>query len=124
MVRGRKPGTPKTGGRAKGTKNSRSVERDQLVTETAEKMREAGIEIFDGDAQMLLMSVYKDKSQPLAVRIDAAKAAIRYEVPALANIQHKEDPAQFEKQYEQMDIMETARRMAFIFATADKQIAH
>jgi hypothetical protein len=55
-------------------------------------------------------------------RVDAmAVAAAPYVNPRLANIQHKEDPDQFQQKHEEMDLMETARRMAFIFATADEQ---
>jgi hypothetical protein len=38
---------------------------------------------FDGDAHALLVAVYKDPRNSLEVRVDAAKAAIRYERPAL-----------------------------------------
>jgi hypothetical protein len=55
-------------------------------------------------------------------RVDAmAVAAAPYVNPRLANIQHKEDEEQFKAKHEEMDLMETARRMAFIFATADDQ---
>jgi hypothetical protein len=42
---------------------------------------------FEGDAHAYLTSVYKDPSKPENVRIDAAKAAIRYEKPALAPVE-------------------------------------
>ena len=42
---------------------------------------------FEGDVLAYLMSVYKDPSKPENVRIDAAKAAIRYERPALAPVE-------------------------------------
>ena len=42
---------------------------------------------FEGDALAFLMSVYKDPSKPENVRIDAAKAAIRYERPPLAPVE-------------------------------------
>ena len=42
---------------------------------------------FEGDALAYLMSVYKDPSKPENLRIDAAKAAIRYERPALAPVE-------------------------------------
>ena len=42
---------------------------------------------FDGDALAYLMSVYKDPLKPENLRIDAAKAAIRYERPALAPVE-------------------------------------
>lgn len=43
-------------------------------------------EPFAGGAVEFLMSVYKDPHQPLAVRLDAAKAAAKYETPALQAI--------------------------------------
>ena len=120
-TRGRKPGTPKTGGRTKGKKNARSVEHAQLMQEVTEKLEAVMPNCYKGDAHSLLIAVYKDTNQPWPMRIDAAKAAIRFEVPALANLQHKEDDEQFRQKHEDMDLMETARRMAFIFATADEQ---
>ena len=39
-------------------------------------------------ATRLLMTIYKDPNQPLDVRMDAAKAAIAYEKPRLAAIEH------------------------------------
>ena len=38
------------------------------------------------DAHGLLMSVYKDPSQPLEIRIEAARAAIPYERPRLTAV--------------------------------------
>lgn len=45
-------------------------------------------ESFKGDAHALLMSVYKDVTHPLSIRLDAAKAAISYEKPRLAAVEH------------------------------------
>ena len=42
---------------------------------------------FDGDAHALLMAIYKDPAQPMDMRIAAAGKAIRYEKPALAQIE-------------------------------------
>ena len=42
---------------------------------------------FEGDALAYLTSIYKDPTKPENVRIDAAKAAIRYERPALAAVE-------------------------------------
>lgn len=57
------------------------------MAETARAVSEAIPEAFEGDAHALLMAVYKDPSRPIDLRVDAAKAAIRYEKPALANIE-------------------------------------
>ena len=46
---------------------------------------------FSGDAHALLVSVYKDESRDIHLRIDAAKAAIRYEKPALSATELKGD---------------------------------
>lgn len=40
---------------------------------------------FQGDAHALLVAVYKDPSVPLELRVDAAKKAVHFEKPALAN---------------------------------------
>jgi hypothetical protein len=46
-------------------------------------MQRGGSRPFKGDAHAFLMMVYKDPSLPLALRLDAAKAAIPFEKPAL-----------------------------------------
>ena len=43
-----------------------------------------GAGAFDGDAHSLLIAIYKDMSHPIELRLEAAKAAIRFEKPALA----------------------------------------
>ena len=44
----------------------------------------SALDAFDGDAHSLLVAIYKDKSRPVELRLEAAKAAIRFEKPALA----------------------------------------
>jgi hypothetical protein len=39
---------------------------------------------FKGDAHALLVAVYRDTSLPLPIRLDAAKAAVKFEKPVLA----------------------------------------
>jgi hypothetical protein len=39
---------------------------------------------FDGDGVAFLQVVYRDPAQPIELRLDAAKAASRFERPALA----------------------------------------
>src|SRR5262245_4878630 len=79
-------------GRSPGAKNKLTKEREAAMAEAAGKVCEAlGTTAFDGDAHALLMLVYKDTSRDIALRVDAAKAAIRYEKPALANIEQKLD---------------------------------
>lgn len=77
----------KTGGRRPGSGNIKTKALkdagEKLVAEVAASIPDA----FEGDAHALLVSVYKDPGHALQLRIDAAKAAIRYEKPALANIE-------------------------------------
>jgi hypothetical protein len=73
-------GRPKTGGRKCGAKNKRTVARELALADTAEKITAAlGTDGFAGDAHALLMMVYKNATQPLKLRVLAAKAAIGYE---------------------------------------------
>lgn len=73
-------------GRPAGAKNKRTEERAQQLAAVSEQLQEALGDCFEGDAHALLMATYKDKSLDLAQRIDAAKAAIRYEKPSLASV--------------------------------------
>ncbi|MGN6314616.1 MAG: hypothetical protein ACTHMO_12780 [Rhodanobacteraceae bacterium] len=90
---GERTGKPR--GRPRGAKNKRTVEREKHVEELAEKAADAlGVDVFEGNAHALLMLTYKDKKQPLDIRLEAARAAISYETPKLASIVHKGDAKQ------------------------------
>jgi hypothetical protein len=73
-------------GRPKGAKNKRTAEREAATKEIAAQIEKSVGGAFEGDALAYLMSVYKDPLKPENLRIDAAKAAIRYERPALAPV--------------------------------------
>jgi hypothetical protein len=74
-------------GRPKGARNKRTKAREAAVKRVA-KMIEAAIpEAFQGDGHALLMSVYKDPSIDLAVRIECAKAALPFEKPRLSPVE-------------------------------------
>lgn len=80
---------PKPKGRPKGAKNFKTAEHEALLAKAEERLKEVLPRYaFKGDAHMLLMSVYKDPNYPIDLRVDAAKAAIRYEKPALAAVEH------------------------------------
>lgn len=90
MARGSRPGE-RRGGRQKGTPNKRSIALEEKVREAAEIIESTLPEAFKGDAHALLMTVYKDPNSPMPLRIDAAKAAIAFEKPKLASVQHSGD---------------------------------
>jgi hypothetical protein len=46
---------------------------------------------FEGDAHAFLMAVYKNENYTVETRIDAAKAAIRFEKPTLASLESKSE---------------------------------
>ncbi len=75
------------GGRQPGVSNKRTVALAQAQAAAAEKvtaaLRDAA---FDGDAHALLVSVYRDTTQPMELRLNAAKAAIAYEKPRLQSV--------------------------------------
>lgn len=79
----------KTGGRKPGSKNKRTEELQAAADSAAKQISEALGVAFEGDAHAFLMAVYKDMSRPVELRIDAAKAAIRFEKPSLASLEAK-----------------------------------
>jgi hypothetical protein len=83
---GERTGRPR--GRPLGAKNRRTAEREAAAKAAAETIGQAVDGAFEGDAHAFLMAVYKDPGKPDDVRLDAAKAAIRYEKPALAAVAH------------------------------------
>jgi hypothetical protein len=85
-MRGSRPGE-RRGGRQKGTPNRRTAELQKAVAEASAALEGAIPEAFAGDAHALLIAVYKDPAKDWTLRVDAAKAAIRYEKPALAQVQ-------------------------------------
>lgn len=91
MGRGPKPGE-RRGGRNKGTPNKRTEQRLSAMKEAAAKIEAVVPNAFKGDSHELLASIYKDPSQPLQLRLDAAKAAIAYERPRLAATQISGNP--------------------------------
>jgi hypothetical protein len=69
----------KTGGRKLGVKNKPTLARERAA---AEKIRDVtGPAAFEGDAHAFLMVTYKDPTQPMELRLEAATAAIAYEEP-------------------------------------------
>jgi hypothetical protein len=79
----------KTGGRKEGTKNKRTVERErELKAAVSSFQKKTTGNVFDGDALAFLVVIYTDMELPLGMRMAAAQAAIRYEKPALAAVQH------------------------------------
>ena len=81
MARGQK-----TGGRVAGSLNKRTLELQDAMKTTAEKIKEVlGEGTFEGDGHAMLMAVYKSPDMPINIRIDAAKAAIGYEKPKLSS---------------------------------------
>jgi hypothetical protein len=91
-------------GRERGTPSKHTLAREAAVREAAKKIEAAIPEAFQGDGHSLLMSVYKDPSIDLAVRIDCAKAALPFEKPRLSPV---------EPQRAGDDFVPLAERLAF-----------
>jgi hypothetical protein len=88
MPRGAKPGE-RRGGRAKGTPNKKTAEAMQAAQEAGRVLAEhLGDKCFAGDAHALAMALYKDTTQPIEIRLEAMKAALPYEKPRLAAVEH------------------------------------
>ena len=91
----RPKGLPKTGGRVKGTPNKQESPITRALREAREKALQGARDSVAAeqqlDAHSLLRMVYLDPEQPIEVRIDAAKAAIGYELPKLNAIDARID---------------------------------
>lgn len=75
-------------GRKPGSKNQRTIEREQAAAELAEKLSEAlGVEAFEGDALSLMQLLYKHPGVPFDLRFEAAKVAAPFERPKLAAVE-------------------------------------
>lgn len=85
MPEKRGPGRPR-GSTSKWTK-ARQAKAQETIEQAAEVLKDLNKPVFEGDAHGLLCLVYKDGEVALDLRVDAAKAAIRYEKPALAQVQ-------------------------------------
>jgi hypothetical protein len=89
---GAKTGRPR--GRPKGSKSRRTIVREAAMADAAKRAERTISEPFAGDAYELLVHIYKDPGRQLALRLDAAKTAIRYERPALAPKDFEAEPSQ------------------------------
>src|SRR5215207_200818 len=107
---------PKTGGRKAGTPNRRTREIEAAARQTVEQVTEvlqaADMQPFDGDAHALLVAVYKNPAQEWNIRVDAAKVAIRYEKPALQNMEMKHSGEINVRSKEQRDAVVAAAQRA------------
>jgi hypothetical protein len=75
----------KTGGRQKGVTNKKTAAQREAIKQALASAEQAMADrLEDLDAHGFLRLIYRDRSQPLEVRIDCAKAAVRYEAPALS----------------------------------------
>jgi hypothetical protein len=81
MHGGKRPGS----GRPAGKPNKRSERFKEELARVAAVVEQALPEPFHGDAHALLMMVYKDPSNEISLRIDAAGKAIGYEKPKLTD---------------------------------------
>ena len=77
--RGRPPGSP----------NKRTTAIKEAVAKAADRLEAEIPNAFVGDAHAFLVSIYKDPTQPIELRMEAAGKAIRFEKPALAAAQVK-----------------------------------
>ena len=80
--------TGKPRGRPAGAKSKATRKREADLKAAAIRIESAVPGAFTGDSHELLMAVYKDVTMPWPMRLDAAKAAISYEKPRLAAVEH------------------------------------
>jgi hypothetical protein len=70
-------------GRPKGSKNARTKVLGEAMTIAAARLSELLPDVKTLDAHSLLIAIYSDPAMPIAIRLEAARAALRVEKPAL-----------------------------------------
>lgn len=75
-------------GRKPGIRSARTVDRLRKVAELQSVLNDTIPRVFKGDAHAFLTAVYKNEDLDLKMRLDAATAAIGYEKPRLAAVEH------------------------------------
>jgi hypothetical protein len=129
-IRGRKPGSPKTGGRKRGVVNKRTVALVEAVQRGGimpldymlDVLREPPVTQMDeeDDTTYIRRLMAQEES-----RRWASNAAAPYCHARLAAVEVKQNADQFAAEQAakaaQMDITEVARRIAFIFASATRE---
>lgn len=113
------PAGQKVGGRRKGTKNRKTLAREDDAANAkahldADMKTFLAERYFDGDAHTLFQAVYKDRSQAMIFRLDAAKAAIPYEKPKLVAIEHS--GSMTHKHVKELSLAELDQRIAGMLA--------
>jgi hypothetical protein len=127
MARGRKPGSPKTGGRKKGSLNKRTEQAKQLTaelaTEVLKRKRLSPLEYMlrQITAPMPEAKTFEQKLALRQFRMNAAKDAAPYLHPKLATIEHKGNvdasiTGNITMDVNDPSLLEAARRIAFVMA--------
>lgn len=75
-------------GRKRGTTNQKIKRIRSVMRTVAAEISQNVPDAFEGDGVALLIAIYKDPKHPLEVRMDAAKAASRYERHQLQAVEH------------------------------------
>lgn len=79
-------------GRKAGSTSAKTVERLKQVAQVMSAVEASVPAAFQGDAHAFLIAVYKNPENAVKDRLAAATAAIGYEKPKLAAIEHTGDP--------------------------------
>jgi hypothetical protein len=86
-------GSRPNAGRKPGSTSAKTVERLKQVAQVMTAVEDAMPDAFHGDAHAFLIAVYKNPEIATKDRLAAATAAIGYEKPKLAAVEHSGDPA-------------------------------
>jgi hypothetical protein len=71
-------------GRPKGAESANTKARREAIKLAVAKFEATTPGVFDGDGVALMQLIYRDPNQDIALRLDAAKAAARFERPQLS----------------------------------------
>ena len=73
-------------GRPRGSKNPNTKAKREAIKAVVAQFEAATPNVFEGDAVALMQLIYRDPSQDMGLRLDAAKSAAKFERPVLSAV--------------------------------------
>jgi len=79
-------------GRPPGSRNPNTKAKREAIKAVVAQFEATTPNVFEGDAVALMQLIYRDPSQDMGLRLDAAKSAAKFERPTLAAIAMQQPP--------------------------------
>jgi len=79
-------------GRPRGSRNPNTKAKREAIKAVVAQFEARTPNVFEGDAVALMQLIYRDPSQDMGLRLDAAKSAAKFERPVLSAVAVQQTP--------------------------------